>query len=456
MRWTVDRPLSELTVDLAVPPSFSNRVLGQKVSNVKFDIKPKPDRVSDEQDRLGNLRRKVTWYNLKTDPEIKVVFDARVVATLAKMESRVSFPLKGLGAAERQYLKGTPLVQVDSPEVQALSRELAGNAITEFQVVTAVINYVADNIRYVFNPMNYDAVSTLRDRSGNCSNSAHLSAALLRAAGIPARVVGGTTLDKQSKVPMDGVRSLVQTMGKGGHAWIEVYFPDLGWLSYDPKQSKQFTSTRHVKESHGTDTSEIAESWTGIPYAPAYTSIIDARFLEDAVKVHPVLMQDAPKSYVMSNDLQAFAGLPEMPTGVTSAGPPEGQGAEAGSCGRVNRGRRGDGRVRGPRLRHTKAARDAAQAARCALRCKACTAAAAAGTCCSKAACRAPAVGAEGSSLRQHGVSEPRCNVQHLRRQGVKAARRGDCRVRHIDLRLCTGVHHRRAHARARRGTGYA
>ena len=378
MRWTVDRPLSELTVDLAVPPSFSNRVLGQKVSNVKFDIKPKPDRVSDEQDRLGNLRRKVTWYNLKTDPEIKVVFDARVEAALAKMESRAPFPVKALGAAERQYLKSTPLVQVDSPEVQALSRELAGNATTEFQVVTAVINYVADNIRYVFNPMNYDAVSTLRDRSGNCSNSAHLSAALLRAAGIPARVVGGTTLDKQLKVPMDGVRSLVQTMGKGGHAWIEVYFPDLGWLSYDPKQSKQFTSTRHVKESHGTDTSEIAESWTGIPYAPAYTSIIDARFLEDAVKVHPVLMQDAPKSYVMSNDLQAFAGLPEMPTGVTSAGPPEGQGAEAGACGRVNRGRRGDGRVRGPRLRHTKAARDAAQAARCALRCKACSAAAAA------------------------------------------------------------------------------
>ena len=489
MRWTVDRPLSELTVELAVPPSFSNRVLRQKVSNVKFDIKPKPARVSDEQDHLGNLRRKVTWYNLKTDPEIKIVFDARVEATLAKMESRVSFPLKAVGAAERQYLKGTPLVQVDSPEVQALSRELAGNATTEFQVVTAVINYVADNIRYVFNPMNYDAVSTLRDRSGNCSNSAHLSAALLRAAGIPARVVGGTTLDKQLKVPMDGVRSLVQTMGKGGHAWIEVYFPDLGWLSYDPKQSKQFTSTRHVKESHGTDTSEIAESWTGIPYAPAFTSIIDARFLKDAVKVHPVLMQDAPKSYVMSNDLKAFAGLPEMPTGVTSAGPPEGQGAEAGaaagSTGAAGATAGSAGHAPGiqkppvtpptvakPVCRRSrrdlfaKAARHSAAAAGTGSRGRPCRGADAArgaaqaardtACCAAKAACRAPAVGAEGSSLRQHGVSEPRCNVQHLRRKGVEAARRGDCRVRHIDLRLCTGVYHRRAHARTRRGTGYA
>ena len=169
-------------------------------------------------------------------------------------------------------------------------------------------------------------------------------------------------------------------------------------------------------------------------------------------------MQDAPKVLNLADGrrVQAFAGLPEMPTGVTSAGPPEGQGAEAG----LRQGQPGpQGRRPGPRAappRHTKAARDAAQAARCALRCKACTAAAAAGTCCSKAACRAPAVSTEGSSLRRRRVSEPRSNVQHLRRQGVKAARRGDCRVRHIDLRLCTGVHHRRASARARRGTGYA
>jgi transglutaminase-like putative cysteine protease len=330
MRWTVDRPLSELTVELAIPSSFSNRVISQQINNIRVDITPQPAGVREEQDHLGNIRRKVTWRNLRTDPEIKITFDARMEAALAKMESRAPFPLKGLGAAERQYLKSTPLVQVESPEIKALSRELTRRAATEFQAVTAVINYIADNVRYVYNPTMYDAVSTLRDRSGNCSNSAHLSAALLRAAGIPARVVGGTTLDKQLKVPMDGVRSLVQTMGKGGHAWIEVYFPDLGWLSYDPKQSKQFTSTRHVKESHGTDTSEIAESWTGVPYAPAYTSAIDARFLEDAVKVQPVLMQDAPKSYVMSNDLKAFAAGPEGMLVASSEAPPEGQGAGVG------------------------------------------------------------------------------------------------------------------------------
>ncbi len=305
MRWTVNRLLSRLTVNLAMPVSFSNKVLSQEVRNLQVDIIPKPAGVEDEQDGQGNVRKKITWHNLRTDPEVRVVFDARVEAVLSAMKSTQAFPVKGIAPTERLYLKSTPLVQSESPEIEALSRELTQHATTEFQAVTAIINYMADNTRYVYNPSRYDALSTLRTGSGNCTNSAHLSAALLRAAGIPARVVGGTTLDKQLKVPMDGVRSLVQTMGKGGHAWIEAYFPDLGWLSYDPKQSKQFTSTRHVKECHGLDSSDIAENWTGTPYAPAYSGAIDARFIEDDVRVQPVFTQDMPKSHMMSNNLKA-------------------------------------------------------------------------------------------------------------------------------------------------------
>jgi transglutaminase-like putative cysteine protease len=304
MRWTVDRPLSRLTVELTMPANFSNRVLAQAVRNLQIDIVPKPAGIEDKRDNQGNVRKKITWYNLRTDPEVRLAFDARVEAGLAAMESGQAFPLKDLGPRERFYLKSTALVQSESREIKELCRELTQHATTEFQAVTAVFNYIADNIRYVYNPPKYDALSTLRDGSGNCTNAAHLSAAILRAAGIPARVVGGTTLDKQLKVPMDGIRSLVQTMGKGGHAWIEVYFPDLGWLSYDPKQSKQFTSTRHVKECHGLDSTDIAESWIGVPYAPAYSTVIDARFIEDNVKVHPVSMQEMPKSHVMSNELK--------------------------------------------------------------------------------------------------------------------------------------------------------
>ena len=185
-----------------MPANFSNRVLSQEVTDLRVDILPKPARVEDGRDSLGNVWKKIIWRDLKSDPEVKIVFDARVEAKLSAMESRQAFPLKEVTSPERFYLKSTPLVQSDSPEIQELSRRLTQNAATEFQAVTAVVNYVVDNIRYAYNPSRYDALSTLRNRSGNCSNAAHLSAALLRSAGIPTRVVGGTTLDKQLKIPI--------------------------------------------------------------------------------------------------------------------------------------------------------------------------------------------------------------------------------------------------------------
>jgi hypothetical protein len=129
--------------------------------------------------------------------------------------------------------------------------------------------------------------------------------ALLRASGIPARVVGGTTLNKQWKVSVDNGRHIVSSMGQGGHAWIEVFFPDLGWLSYDPQQSKQFTSSRHVKEAHGLDYTNIVDRWVGSPYAPGCTDTIDAQFLEDNVETRLVQTQNLPKGYLMSNQFTA-------------------------------------------------------------------------------------------------------------------------------------------------------
>ena len=98
MRWTVDRPLSQLTVNLVMPVSFSNRVLSQRVTNLQVNILPKPASVEDEQDGLGNVRKKITWHDLRADPEVRIVFDARVEAVLSAMESTQAFPLKELAS----------------------------------------------------------------------------------------------------------------------------------------------------------------------------------------------------------------------------------------------------------------------------------------------------------------------------------------------------------------------
>ena len=66
-------------------------------------------------------------------------------------------------------------------------------------------------------------------QQGYCEHYASTMAILLRAAGVPTRLVEGFlpgTLD-----PTTG-REQIRT--DGAHAWVEVYFPGYGWQMFDP------------------------------------------------------------------------------------------------------------------------------------------------------------------------------------------------------------------------------
>jgi hypothetical protein len=192
-------------------------------------------------------------------------------------------------------------VQSDDQALMAKARELTAGATSEYQAVTAIMRFVANHISYGYNPPRYDALYSLESGDGNCQNYAHLALALLRAAGIPGRVVGGYTFKEKWKIPTGKRTSLVQGMGQGGHAWLEIWYPDLGWLSYDPQQSMQFTSTRHIKLSHGLQVKEIVDTWRSTPPLPAYSETTDASYLDDRVNVALNGEFPEPRGYLASN-----------------------------------------------------------------------------------------------------------------------------------------------------------
>ena len=140
------------------------------------------------------------------------------------MESKAPFPVTGIPKEEALYLQSTREVQSDSREIADLSASLTARAATEYEAITAILNHVSDTVRYAYNPPQYDALYTLHSSSGNCQNFAHLTMALLRAAGIPARIVGGISLKEPWKIPLGHGSFLAQSMGQGGHAWIEIFF----------------------------------------------------------------------------------------------------------------------------------------------------------------------------------------------------------------------------------------
>ncbi|MFH1148244.1 MAG: transglutaminase domain-containing protein [Pseudomonadota bacterium] len=191
MGFSVKKPLSKLSFIFALPAAFKNRAVSQEIKELTVGFDPEPDEIKDETDAYGNRFKNATWNRLNKDARVSISFSTHITAGLSAMESNTPFPIEPVPQGERLYLKATELVQKNDPEILSLSRELTGNSPTEYAAVTSIINYVADSIKYTYNPARYDAVYTLKTSSGNCQNFAHLCMALLRAAGIPARIVGG-------------------------------------------------------------------------------------------------------------------------------------------------------------------------------------------------------------------------------------------------------------------------
>lgn len=309
----VNKKVDVFKYRFALPATYNTRISSQKIKRLKVDFSPEPAKVTDIKDKYGNNFKEVYYEKLTDNVTVQINFDVDMETKLSAIESSSIFPLANIPEEAKVYLKPTKLVQSDDEDIVSLAKRLTFNSLNLYEAVNNIINFVSDNVKYTYNPPQYDALYTLKTQSGNCQNFAHLSIALLRAVNIPARIVGGISLKEPWKVPAGKGSTLVQSMGQGGHAWIEVYFPDLGWLLYDPQQTKQFTSTRHIKQTHGLDSNDINDSWQASPYLPKYEETIDARFSNDNIAINLEGDDAVPKAYLLSNIVKVEKKAPALP-----------------------------------------------------------------------------------------------------------------------------------------------
>ncbi|WP_091944009.1 transglutaminaseTgpA domain-containing protein [Trujillonella endophytica] len=119
--------------------------------------------------------------------------------------------------------------------VTDLVAALTADAGTPAEVVQAVYGFMTDpangweySLATEPGTTGDDLADFLINRRGYCEQYAGAMAALVRAAGIPARLVLGYT----PGIPQaDGSRVVTSN---DAHAWVEVFFDGLGWLPYDP------------------------------------------------------------------------------------------------------------------------------------------------------------------------------------------------------------------------------
>jgi hypothetical protein len=118
------------------------------------------------------------------------------------------------------YLKSTSTLQVDHPEIIALARKLSMKYKSVCDKIAGYTSYVSGSIQDRNTATFSSALETLRAGFGDCGEHAVLLAALLRASGIPARVVMGLVYMEPLK-------------GYYGHAWV-MAFDGSDWIFADP------------------------------------------------------------------------------------------------------------------------------------------------------------------------------------------------------------------------------
>jgi transglutaminase-like putative cysteine protease len=132
----------------------------------------------------------------------------------------------------KQYLQ---LPETLPTRVADLAREVTAGATNDYDRVKAIEKYLADNYEYSLDsPVpgpGRDAVDHFLFDSeiGFCEQFASATAVMLRSLGIPARVIAGYTPGSHN--PFTGY---YEVRNSDAHAWVEVWFPNVGWYEFDP------------------------------------------------------------------------------------------------------------------------------------------------------------------------------------------------------------------------------
>jgi transglutaminase-like putative cysteine protease len=113
----------------------------------------------------------------------------------------------------------------------------------------AVVGWVGENLRYEpgATDVTTSAEEVLARGRGVCQDFAHLTLALLRCAGIPARYVSGY-------LHPDPRAAVGETVAGQGHAWVEWWGGD--WAGWDPTHCEPI-SERHVIVARGRDYADV-------------------------------------------------------------------------------------------------------------------------------------------------------------------------------------------------------
>jgi hypothetical protein len=177
-------------------------------------------------------------------------FSKRVLieVNLAPLNSTAPFPVspQQMPPAMRAFLGAEKDIPVNEANILSQARALTQESRMVQEAVTSIFNWIVDNFTYdAGRNTPQDGRSVFYSKRGSCVGYTNLSIAMLRSLGIPARYAHGY-LPPGYDWGISKKSWGVQISGGGYHAWVEVYYPDVGWCFSDLLHSKNFVVPFHV------------------------------------------------------------------------------------------------------------------------------------------------------------------------------------------------------------------
>ncbi|MGH9455983.1 MAG: DUF4129 domain-containing transglutaminase family protein [Terriglobia bacterium] len=121
-----------------------------------------------------------------------------------------------------------------NPAVADLARQITRSNSNNYDRALAIQDYLRSHYGYTLDPRGIEPADPIgsflfKAHRGYCEYFASAMAVMLRTLGVPARIVNGFQTGSYNHVGGDFV-----VRARDAHSWVEVYFPDYGWIAFDP------------------------------------------------------------------------------------------------------------------------------------------------------------------------------------------------------------------------------
>lgn len=171
-----------------------------------------------------------------------------------------SFSLTALQNSSEEDMDMEEFVQLPDalPErVQELAEEITAAYETRYDKVRAIERYFSGN-GYTYQTTgvavpgideDYVDQFLFETKIGYCDNFSTSMVVMLRSLGIPARWAKGFTSGELVEAGNGEELDVYEVTNANAHSWVEVYFPDSGWVSFEPTQGFSNPTNFHVESS---------------------------------------------------------------------------------------------------------------------------------------------------------------------------------------------------------------